>query len=142
MNSNYGVESIKARLDTMIVGKSIEMHRQVGSTNDLVREAGRLGEAEGLVVLAEEQVRGRGRLGRNWTAPAGSSILCSVLLRPRFSPQQAFYLTIAASLAILRGVRGLSDEVRKTRDESNYDLWITNYGKVEQSEPKVPNSAF
>ena len=43
MIGDYRVESIMARLDTTIVGKSIHMHRQVGSTNDLVKDAGRLG---------------------------------------------------------------------------------------------------
>ncbi len=114
----YTVEGIQARLGTIFVGRKIELHRQVGSTNDLVRAAGRRGESEGLVVLAEEQAQGRGRLGRTWAAPPGSSILCSVLLRPRISPQQAFYLTIAASLAILRGVREISeDDGRWTIDD-------------------------
>lgn len=117
MNSSFRVDSIKARLDTMILGKNIELYQQVGSTNDLVREAGRMGSPEGLVVLTEEQVRGRGRLGRIWTAPSGSSILCSVLLRPRFSAQQAFYLTISASLAILRAVRGFAEEKAHSRGQ-------------------------
>jgi BirA family transcriptional regulator, biotin operon repressor / biotin---[acetyl-CoA-carboxylase] ligase len=105
MHSPYTPEAIKANLHTLILGHSIELHQQVTSTNDLARGAGRKGEPEGLVILAEEQVRGRGRLGRAWTAPPGSSILCSVLLRPRFPSEYAFYLTIAASLAIYRGIR-------------------------------------
>jgi BirA family transcriptional regulator, biotin operon repressor / biotin---[acetyl-CoA-carboxylase] ligase len=104
-DSTYTRESVQRHLNTLIIGKQIDLRPQVNSTNDLAREAGRKGAPEGLVILADEQVRGRGRLGRTWTAPPGSSILCSVLLRPRFSPQQAFYLTIAASLAILRGIR-------------------------------------
>jgi BirA family biotin operon repressor/biotin-[acetyl-CoA-carboxylase] ligase len=110
----YTREAIQRRLNTLIIGKEIEVRSQVDSTNDLVREAGRRGAPEGLVVIAEEQVRGRGRLGRTWVAPPGSSILCSVLLRPRFSPQQAFYLTIATSLAILRGIRRTDDGRRTT----------------------------
>jgi BirA family biotin operon repressor/biotin-[acetyl-CoA-carboxylase] ligase len=102
----YTPEAIRANVRTLILGRKIEMHRQVNSTNDLAKEAGRRGEPEGLVVLAEEQVRGRGRMGRTWSAPSGSSVLCSVLLRPRFSPEQAFYLTIAAALAIYRTVDG------------------------------------
>src|SRR5918992_2436818 len=39
-------------------------------------------DAEGTVAVADEQTEGRGRLGRRWYAPAGTSILCSVLLRP------------------------------------------------------------
>jgi BirA family biotin operon repressor/biotin-[acetyl-CoA-carboxylase] ligase len=101
----YTAEAVQHQLNTLIIGKQIDFYPQVSSTNDLVREAGRKGAPEGLVVLTDEQMRGRGRLGRTWTAPPGSSILCSILLRPRFSPQQAFYLTIAASLAIFRAIR-------------------------------------
>jgi BirA family biotin operon repressor/biotin-[acetyl-CoA-carboxylase] ligase len=86
------------------------MHAQVGSTNDLARQAGRRGEAEGLVIVAEEQTAGRGRLGRAWMAPPGCSVLCSVLLRPRFSPYNAFYLTVAAALAVYRTCAGLTPE--------------------------------
>jgi BirA family biotin operon repressor/biotin-[acetyl-CoA-carboxylase] ligase len=103
----YTAESIQRHLRTLILGKRIDLHPQVTSTNDLAREAARKGAPEGLVNLADEQILGRGRLGRTWTAPPGSSILCSILLRPRFSPQQAFYLTIAASLAILRAINQL-----------------------------------
>lgn len=99
----------------MILGGRIELHRQVGSTNDLAKAAAHRGEPEGSVVLAEEQVQGRGRLGRTWAAPPGSSILCSVLLRPRFSPEQAFYLTIAASLAIYRAVSRYPTPGRPTK---------------------------
>src|SRR4051812_40655531 len=101
---DYTPELISANLNTLILGRKIELYRQVGSTNDIAKEAAGRGEVEGLVVVAEEQLKGRGRLGRRWTAPPGSSILCSVLLRPRFSPEQAFYLTIAAALAIYRAV--------------------------------------
>lgn len=105
--SPLNAQEIRARLHTLILGHRLELHTQVGSTNDLAKQAGRRGEPEGLVILAEEQVAGRGRLGRTWTAPPGCCVLCSVLLRPRFSPQQAFYLTIAASLAIYRATNNL-----------------------------------
>jgi BirA family biotin operon repressor/biotin-[acetyl-CoA-carboxylase] ligase len=101
-------QSIHSSLNTLILGRQIEVHEQVGSTNDLVREAGRRGEAEGLVVAAEEQMAGRGRLGRTWVAPRGCCILCSVLLRPRFPTEHAFYLTMAASLAIRRACTRLA----------------------------------
>jgi BirA family biotin operon repressor/biotin-[acetyl-CoA-carboxylase] ligase len=78
-----------------------------GSTNDLSRLAGWRGEPEGLVIGAEEQVAGRGRLGRIWVAPPGCCVLCSVLLRPRFAPQQAFYLTVITALAIYRACAAL-----------------------------------
>lgn len=101
-SSEYTEHSIRSCLRTLILARRIELHPQVGSTNDLAKQAARRGEPEGLVIVAEEQLSGRGRLGRVWTAPHGCCVLCSVLLRPRFSPQQAFYLTIATSLAIYR----------------------------------------
>lgn len=104
---DYTPATIKSHLATHILGRRIELHPQVGSTNDLVKQAARQGEAEGLVVLAEEQVAGRGRLGRTWVAPPGCCVLCSVLLRPRFAPQQAFYVTIAAAVAIHRALRAV-----------------------------------
>ena len=72
----YTAEAVQRQLNTLIIGKQIDLYPQVNSTNDLAREAGRKGAREGLVILTDEQVRGRGRLGRTWTAPPGSSILC------------------------------------------------------------------
>ncbi len=103
----YTPEAVAALLTTAVLGRRIELHPQVASTNDLVREAGIRGEPEGLVVMAEEQMLGRGRLGRRWVAPAGCCVLCSVLLRPRFAAREAFYITIAASLAIYRACKAL-----------------------------------
>src|SRR5262245_14606940 len=98
--STYNEQGIYSHLNTLTIGQRIQLHHQVRSTNDVAKEAGRRGDAEGLVILAEEQLAGRGRLGRTWIAPVGSSVLCSVLVRPRFSPQHAFYLTIATSMSI------------------------------------------
>ena len=55
---------------------------QTGSTNADVMDLGRSGAPEGIVLVADAQLAGRGRLGRRWVAPAGSALLCSVLLRP------------------------------------------------------------
>lgn len=72
---------------------------QTGSTNaDLLARAA-AGDPEGVVVLAEEQTAGRGRLGRTWSAPAGSSLLLSVLLRPALAPADAHLTTVAVALA-------------------------------------------
>ena len=75
-------DQIEHELGTDRVGRRIAVWSRVSSTNDLA--AGACGSAsnDGLVVLAEEQTAGRGRLGRSWTAPPRSSILMSVLLFP------------------------------------------------------------
>ena len=72
---------------------------ETGSTNrDLLSEAS-AGAPEGIVLVADHQSAGRGRLDRTWSAPPGASLLVSVLLRPRLAPADAFLLTAAAALA-------------------------------------------
>ena len=55
---------------------------EVGSTNTYVRERARQGAPEGLVVVADHQTAGRGRLDRRWESPPGTNLLVSILLRP------------------------------------------------------------
>lgn len=73
---------------------------------------------EGAVAVAEHQTAGRGRRGRTWEAPAGSAILCSILLRPPASrplPELALVGGIALALAIERSV-GCSCQVKWPND--------------------------
>lgn len=69
------------------------------STQDIVLHAARSGAAEGLCCLADEQTAGRGRQGRAWSAPAGTSLLVSILLRR--SPAVASGVPFAAGLALV-----------------------------------------
>lgn len=62
-------------------------------------EEARHGAAEGLVAVADHQTAGRGRLGRTWEAPAGASLLMSVLLRPDLSAERRHLVTTAVALA-------------------------------------------
>jgi len=60
----------------------------------------RADDPEGAVAVAEEQTAGRGRLGREWHAPHGSSILCSLLLRPATEPSRLPELTVLGAQAV------------------------------------------
>jgi BirA family biotin operon repressor/biotin-[acetyl-CoA-carboxylase] ligase len=66
-------------------------HRRTGSTNERARELAWSGAPHGTLVTAAEQTAGRGRQGRTWTAPPGSSILASLVVRdpPRLLPLAA-----------------------------------------------------
>lgn len=90
---------------TAVVGRQIQVFRSTTSTNDVVDKLARDGVAEGVVVFAESQTTGRGRLGRRWVSPPGKGLWFSVLLRPPFRPQEATRLTVAAATATARAVR-------------------------------------
>lgn len=75
-------EQIEHGLATRRIGRRIAVWNRVSSTNDLALRAAANRANDGLVVLAEEQTCGRGQRGRQWTAPARSSILMSVLVFP------------------------------------------------------------
>lgn len=98
-------DRIRHNLDSIIVGRKIEHYLQAGSTNDLARRQARAGHPEGLVILADAQTAGRGRMGRAWIAPPGSSLLLSLLLRPAWlAPADAFSLTMLAGVALCEAV--------------------------------------
>jgi BirA family biotin operon repressor/biotin-[acetyl-CoA-carboxylase] ligase len=61
-------------------------------------------EAEGAIAVAEEQTEGRGRLGRTWTAPAGTSVLVSVLLRPALEAAKLPELSLVAGGAVAKAI--------------------------------------
>jgi BirA family biotin operon repressor/biotin-[acetyl-CoA-carboxylase] ligase len=78
----------------------VRWSEEVGSTNTEVVSAARAGAAEGLVVVADHQRAGRGRLDRRWEAPPGSALLCSILLRPLdLAPADRHLVTAAVGLA-------------------------------------------
>ena len=72
--------------------------RRPDSTNAVVAERARAGAPEGLVVVAEHQTAGRGRLDRTWETPPRSGLTFSVLLRPTV-PAAALAVAAAARRA-------------------------------------------
>lgn len=72
---------------------------ETGSTNTDLLALARAGAPEGVVLVTDHQTAGRGRLGRVWEAPPGSSLLVSVLCRPRLPVGRAHLVTVAAGLA-------------------------------------------
>ncbi|HTD68181.1 MAG TPA: biotin--[acetyl-CoA-carboxylase] ligase [Candidatus Limnocylindria bacterium] len=102
-----------------IVGRDIQVFQETSSTNDVVEKLARDGVAEGVVVFAESQTKGRGRMGRKWLSPPGRGLWFSVLLRPLMPPSSVTQLTIAAATAVARAVRvetGLALQIKWPND--------------------------
>jgi BirA family biotin operon repressor/biotin-[acetyl-CoA-carboxylase] ligase len=100
-----------------IFGHRVLWYSEVGSTNDIAGTFAEKGADEGLVVLADRQTAGRGRLGRSWASPSGAGIYVSVVLRP--TPAVVRLVTIAAGVAVTEGIAsatGLSTHVKWPND--------------------------
>jgi len=80
---------------------------ETGSTNADALELAAMGAPEGVVVVADHQTAGRGRLSRTWEAPPGSSLLVSVLLRPALTPTDAHLVVSAMAIAAAEAVAEL-----------------------------------
>ena len=81
------------------VGRRVEYHERIGSTNDRARELLRAGE-EGTVVVADLQTAGRGRRGRAWESPSGVNLMLSAGLRLALAADAAWQLGAATALAV------------------------------------------
>ncbi|MEO8251861.1 MAG: biotin--[acetyl-CoA-carboxylase] ligase [Chloroflexota bacterium] len=85
------------------IGRAIEFHAEIASTNDRARATLDEPGSDGLAVVADLQTAGRGRRGRSWISPAGANLLFSIALRPDVTPRLAGLLGVAAALAVCDG---------------------------------------
>ena len=83
---------------------TVRAFAELPSTNTALVEEARAGAPEGLVLVADHQTAGRGRLGRTWSAAPGTALLVSVLLRPPLPIDEVPVVLMAAGLAACDGV--------------------------------------
>lgn len=108
----FDAAAFRARLTTRQLGRALLVRSVAESTNDLAREAFEAGAADGTVVIADEQTRGRGRAGRSWHAVPGRSLVLSVVLRRGAGVAPCGTIALAAGLALARGLDGLGARAR------------------------------
>ena len=98
---------IRYGLRTRVIGKSIEIHDRVESTNQLALQSGYSGAVEGTLIFAEHQTAGRGRHGRTWHSPHGSSLLVSLIFHHRLLPDQIGIPSLMGAVSIATAIREL-----------------------------------
>jgi len=89
-----------ARLRTALGARPFRFEPQVGSTNNIAHDWALAGAPAGSGVLTEEQLTGRGRFGRAWSAPPGTALLMSVIVRPHIGGDRLARLTMVGAVAV------------------------------------------
>jgi len=103
-SSSILAQQIRDGLTTKWLGRTIHFYDAVESTNLIAIELAQEGEAEGTVVLADQQLSGRGRGDRSWHSPAGVGIYCSIVLRPKMVPAKGQLITLMAGVSIVKAI--------------------------------------
>jgi BirA family biotin operon repressor/biotin-[acetyl-CoA-carboxylase] ligase len=94
VSDDLEADRLAGLLHTRRLGRDYHLLPACASTNDEVSVRARAGAEEGLLVVAEAQTGGRGRLGRSWHSPAGQNLYLSLLLRPAMPPWMVPPLTL------------------------------------------------
>ncbi len=98
-------EAIQSGLDCQLVGSRIISLEEADSTNLQASRLGDEGADDGLVVIADRQSSGKGRMGRQWESPGGVNLYASILLRPPVMPFEAPKLTFLSAVAVCRAIK-------------------------------------
>ena len=109
--SIYNETTIADQIHTKWAGKTVHFARETDSTNLWIKRLAKEGAPEGTLALAEFQSAGRGRLGHSWEVPEGTSVMMSILLRPKFEPQYAPMLTLVMGMAVAKAVKKFGFDV-------------------------------
>ncbi len=104
-------QEIQPMLRTHIIGKKMVHYEEIPSSNNEAKVLALNGAEDGLVVVAEAQGAGKGRLSRGWYSPAKKGIWFSVVLRPSFLPQDAPKCTLMAAVAVVRAMKDMGFSV-------------------------------
>ncbi len=112
-------QEIASCLKTKWLGRNICYQEKVDSTNNFAKKLANDGCKDGLLVVAEEQGSGKGRLSRGWISPYAKGIWFSVVLKPPFLPQEASKCTLLAAVAVVKAVnnvKGLKAAIKWPND--------------------------
>jgi BirA family transcriptional regulator, biotin operon repressor / biotin---[acetyl-CoA-carboxylase] ligase len=94
------VNEVCEGLNTRRIGTKFHYFFELDSTNIYARQLAEHGALGGEVVIAEQQTRGRGRLGRSWISPPGINLYLSIVLRPTLAPGHTPQITLMAGVAL------------------------------------------
>ncbi len=104
----YSESEIASRLHTKWAGQRLVFYESTGSTNPDAKRLAEEGAPHGTTVAADRQTAGRGRRGRSWESPAGSSVYFTIVVRPSFAPDKASMITLVMALSVAEAIHGMT----------------------------------
>lgn len=110
---------LESNRHTNWVGKELYFFESTDSTNIRAKDLAEKGSVHGTLVVADEQIQGRGRRGRGWESEKGISIYMSLVLKPDIDPGNASMLTLVAAMAVAEGIEkctGLECQIKWPND--------------------------
>jgi BirA family transcriptional regulator, biotin operon repressor / biotin---[acetyl-CoA-carboxylase] ligase len=102
-------DELRLGLKTNFIGKNVHYEESVESTQKIAHGLAYDNASEGTVIIAEEQVAGRGRMDRKWHSPKYTGVWMSIILRPNIPLPKAPQLTLLAAVAIVQAIEDLTD---------------------------------
>jgi BirA family biotin operon repressor/biotin-[acetyl-CoA-carboxylase] ligase len=106
--SELRIRDVENALATTRLGTRFYYFPELDSTNNYARALAESGAPEGVVVIAEQQTQGRGRLARRWESPPYVNLYCSIILRPNLPPPRAPQITLTAAVALSEAIASFS----------------------------------
>ncbi|WP_096434899.1 biotin--[acetyl-CoA-carboxylase] ligase [Alteribacter populi] len=110
---------LQSRLPEQTIVQAIHHFPSLHSTQETAHQLASNGAGEGTLVLADEQTKGKGRLGREWHSPPKTGIWMSMILRPDIEVKRAPQLTLLTAIAVVRGIKkslNLDPEIKWPND--------------------------
>lgn len=101
-------DEIRLGLQTNFLGRHIHYEESVDSTQKIAHRLAYEDVPEGTMVIAEEQLSGKGRMARKWYSPKYTGIWMSIILRPNIPPPKAPQLTLIAAVAVVQTIQELT----------------------------------
>jgi BirA family transcriptional regulator, biotin operon repressor / biotin---[acetyl-CoA-carboxylase] ligase len=112
-------DELRLGLKTKFIGKNVHYEESVESTQKIAHRLAHEDAPEGTVIIAEEQLSGRGRMDRKWHSPKYTGIWMSIILRPNIPLPKAPQLTLLTAAAIVQGIEditGVQPEIKWPND--------------------------
>ncbi len=114
----YNQKTIQQAINTKWAGNTVHFDDVTDSTNRVAKELAKEGAPSGTLAAADYQSAGRGRFDRVWSAPEGTAITMSLVLRPEFAPSCAPMLTLVMGLSVAQAVEqlGMAPQIKWPND--------------------------